>query len=172
MWQQMGQSIRLNWLTLADKLATGGKHQTTPGQTSVLGQPVPTESKHSPASSWQIHWHKNSLFLASQCICQSTFNARFFSRGREGLVVSNHTLSIEEAVKSNGFSTTPEVKNLLVKPVPVLSSNLMILMTWQCKLPKGESFLCPPVHWLAGNAHRMQSRKHFFFFFHCFLAVY
>lgn len=62
----------------------------------------------------------------------------FFSRGREGLVFQPHII---EAVKSNHFSTTAGVKNLLVKWATVLSSNF--LMTRRRVLPEGESFLSP-----------------------------
>ncbi len=149
MWQQVGQSVRLKWLTLADKLATGGRHQTAPGKASVPGQPVPADSKHSAAPSRQIHWHENTLcaivFLFTyHYICQSRSECmRFFSRGRKRLVF-NHTLGMEEAVKSNCFSTSPGVKNLLVKWAAVLFSNF--LMSLQHKLPEGKSSppLLPP----------------------------
>lgn len=147
MWQQVGQSVRLSWQSLVDRLATGGKHQTTPGPTSVYpGQPVPTDSKHSPA---QIHWHENRLcvsFYLPLLVCFQILMHVFLQGGtcREGLVF-NRTLRMEVAVKRNSFSTTPGVKNLLVKWATVFHfffSNF--LMGWHRILHKGESFLSPP----------------------------
>lgn len=125
-WQQVGQAVRLNWWTLADKFVEGGRHRAVPHPASVAGQPIPAASylsqlpadKNTDTRTGFVSWCVLFLIKSS-----STFNVRVSSAGGGRGLVFSHKISMDEAVKSNCFSTTPGVKNSLVKWATALFSD-------------------------------------------------